>query len=100
MLTWKAWAVHLLTASGAALALFATLAVAQHGWQMAFSLLGVAFIVDGLDGPLARLADVKDRLPWMDGSTLDLVVDYTTYVFVPALMLVEGPLLSSPWGAI
>jgi phosphatidylcholine synthase len=97
---WKAWAVHLLTASGAALALFAALAVSLHEWPAAFGLLGLALIVDAVDGPLARLLDVGDRLPWINGVVLDLVVDYTTYVFVPALVLIEGPLLSPPYGAI
>jgi len=97
---WKAWAVHLLTASGAALALFAALAVSMHEWPAAFGLLGLALIVDAVDGPLARLLDVGDRLPWINGVVLDLVVDYTTYVFVPALVLIEGPLLSPPYGAI
>jgi len=97
---WKAWVVHLLTASGAALALFAALAVSLHEWPAAFGLLGLALIVDAVDGPLARLLDVGDRLPWINGVVLDLVVDYTTYVFVPALVLIEGPLLSPPYGAI
>ena len=100
MPTWKAWAVHVLTASGAALALFAALAASSHQWQAALALLGIAFIVDGIDGPFARLVDVGGRLPWMNGVILDLVVDYTTYVFVPALILIEDPLLSPPLGAV
>jgi phosphatidylcholine synthase len=99
-MTWKAWAVHLLTATGAPLALLAALATALHQWQAAFGLLGLALIVDAVDGPLARLLDVADRLPRINGVVLDLVVDYTTYVFVPALILIEGPLLSPPYGAI
>ena len=100
MATWKAWAVHLLTASGGALALFAAIAAALHAWQTAFLLLGIAFVVDGIDGPLARRVHVLDRLPAINGVILDLVVDYTTYVFVPAVILVESPLLSPPFGAI
>src|SRR5438132_6331523 len=100
MPTWKAWAVHLLTASGAGLALFAALATALHLWAVAFGLLGVALIVDAVDGPLARMVAVGDRLPWINGAMLDLVVDYTTYVFVPALILLEGPLLSPPLSAV
>lgn len=100
MPTWNAWAVHLLTASGAALALFAAIAAVSHMWQASFVLLGAALIVDGVDGPLARLFDVESRLPSIDGAILDLVVDYTTYVFVPALILIEGPLLAPPYGAI
>jgi phosphatidylcholine synthase len=95
-----AWAVHLLTASGAGLALFAAIAAVLHVWQTAFLLLGIALIVDGIDGPLARALDVRRSLPWVDGALLDLVVDYTTYVFVPAIIVIEGPLLSPPFGAV
>jgi phosphatidylcholine synthase len=100
MPTLAAWAVHILTASSGALALFAAVAVAAHAWQAAFLLLGMSLILDGIDGPLARAFAVKERLPWIDGVMLDLVVDYGTYVLVPAMILVVGPLLSPPYGAI
>ena len=92
-----AWAIHLLTASGAALAVFATLAAADHAWQEAFLLLGAALVVDGIDGPLARAFDIAASLPWINGVLLDLVVDYVTYVFVPAMILVWGPILPQPF---
>jgi phosphatidylcholine synthase len=78
------WAVHLLTASGAALALLAALAAATDQWQLAYFWLGVALIVDGLDGPLA----------------LDFVIDYATYVLIPAMILVRSGLLTEPFGLI
>ena len=99
MRSWSAWAVHLLTATGAALALFAAIAAVRHDWQATFALLGIALVIDGVDGPLARLLDARGQVPWLNGVILDLVVDYTTYVFVPALVLVEGPLLTPPYGA-
>src|SRR5688572_490428 len=100
MPTAAAWAVHILTASGAALGLFAAFAATMHAWQTVFLLLGIALILDGIDGPLARVVGVKQRLPWIDGGILDLVVDYGTYVLVPAMVLLVGPLLSPPYGAI
>ncbi len=84
------YAVHLLTASGAALAVLAAIAVAGLDWRAAFIWLGLALIVDGLDGPLARWLRVRERLPDWDGATLDFVIDYTTYVFVPAIILALG----------
>jgi phosphatidylcholine synthase len=96
----SAWAVHLLTASGAAVALLAALAAARGWWQLVFLLLGLAMIIDGVDGPLARRFHVDQRLAWFSGTTLDLVVDYTTYVFIPALVLAESDLLSEPLGAV
>jgi phosphatidylcholine synthase len=95
-----AWAVHLLTASGAALAFLAAIAAAQKTWQIVFLCLGLALIVDGIDGPLARRIHVKQRIPWFDGAALDFVVDYANYVFVPALVLTGGGLLSEPFATI
>jgi phosphatidylcholine synthase len=100
MSTAPAWAVHILTASGAALAAFAAVAAGRHQWQLTFVLLGIALVVDGVDGPFARATDIEKRLPWIDGALLDLVVDYTTYVLVPVLVLIDGPLLSPPYGAV
>ncbi len=94
------WAVHLLTASGAAIALVAALAAAQGDWRIVFLLLGIAMIVDGIDGPLARRFHVNERLPWFDGATLDLVVDYANYVFLPALALARSGLLTEPFAAL
>ncbi len=91
------WAVHLLTASGAAFALVAAVAAADKSWQVVFLFLGLAMIIDGVDGPIARKLDVKGRLPWFDGATLDLVVDFTTYVLVPALVLSLSDLLPQPY---
>jgi len=91
------WAVHLLTASGAAIALAAAIAAADGQWQLVFLLLGVAMIVDGVDGPLARRLNVKGRIPWFDGATLDLVVDYSTYVLIPAFVLAQSGLVSKPY---
>ena len=75
-----AWAVHLLTASGAALAFVAAVAAGHGAWQVVFLCLGLALIVDGIDGPLARRIHVKQRIPWFDGAALDFVVDYANYV--------------------
>ena len=96
MTNWRTWAVHLLTASGAALALAAMIAAAADAWQTVFFLLGIALVVDGVDGPLARKVRVRDRVPWFDGAMLDLVVDYTSYVLVPAFVLARSGLLVEP----
>lgn len=87
------WAVHLLTASGAAFSLLAALAVAHSAWVEAFLWLGAALFVDGIDGPLARIFRVDERVPWFDGAILDLVIDYSTYVFIPAMILAQSNLM-------
>ncbi len=85
--------VHILTASGAGLALLALLAAANADWQAMFLWLGVALIVDAIDGPLARRIEVATVLPRWSGERLDLIVDYLTYVAVPAFALCRSDLL-------
>jgi phosphatidylcholine synthase len=82
-----AWGVHLVTAAGAALALLALDAVFRRDYREALLWLLAALALDGIDGTLARLAKVKERLPQVDGDSLDLVIDYLTYVVIPALII-------------
>jgi phosphatidylcholine synthase len=89
--------VHLLTASGAVLALLALRAVNQHDWQLMFVWLGVALIVDAIDGPIARRLAVETVLPRFSGERLDLIVDYLTYVVVSAYALTEANILDEAW---
>ncbi|MBB5751125.1 CDP-alcohol phosphatidyltransferase family protein [Prosthecomicrobium pneumaticum] len=89
----KTWSVHLLTASGSAFALLAALAVMRGAWAETFIWLGAALFVDGIDGPLARSFRVGERMPWFDGAILDLVIDYATYVFIPALIVARSGLM-------
>lgn len=89
----KALSVHLFTATGAILSILALLAAAEGNWDLMFLWLVVALIVDGLDGPLARRYDVKSNWPTYDGVLMDLIVDYLTYVFIPAFALFKSGLL-------
>ncbi len=82
-----AWSVHAFSASGAILALLALLAVEERQWALALMWLLIALVVDGIDGTFARWARVKERAPRVDGDTLDLVIDYLTYVFVPTIFM-------------
>lgn len=88
-----AWSVHLFTAMGAVCGLMAIRAVFYEDWQEAFFWLGVAVFVDGMDGSLARLVNVKEVLPDFDGTLLDNVIDYLNYVIVPALLVYWMPLV-------
>ena len=92
-----AFSIHVLTACGAALALLALLAAVRGDWPLMFLWLGVALVVDAIDGPLARAVNVKTMLPRWSGETLDLVVDYTTYVFVPAYAVAAAGLMPQAW---
>lgn len=98
----KAYLVHLLTATGAVFAMLAMLAAVDQKWGLMFLWLVVAFAVDGIDGPLARKYDVKTNAPQIDGVLLDLIIDYLTYVFIPAYALFKSGLLPgwTGWFAI
>ena len=89
----KALGVHLFTATGAVFAMLAMLAAADAKWSLMFLWLIVAFFVDGFDGPLARKYDVKANAARFDGVLLDLIIDYLTYVFIPAFALFKSGLL-------
>jgi phosphatidylcholine synthase len=88
-----AFAVHIFTALGAACALLALLAAVRTDWQAMFVWLGIALIIDGIDGTFARRLRVAELLPRWSGDALDLVVDILTYVFVPAYALINSGLL-------
>lgn len=93
----KALLVHLLTATGAVFAMLAMLAAVDHKWSLMFLWLVIAFLVDGIDGPLARRYDVRANAPEFDGVLLDLIIDYLTYVFIPAYALFKHPDLLPGW---
>jgi len=95
-----AFSVHILTASGAALALLALLAATHGNWPLMFLWLGVALAVDAVDGPLARATNVAAVLPRWSGEVLDLVVDFTTYVFVPAYAIAAAGLMPDAWAMV
>jgi phosphatidylcholine synthase len=94
------WLAHLYTALGAGVALAATVAVHTGDIRAAFLWLTLAVAIDATDGVLARALRVQERLPWFDGTTLDNLVDYLTYVFVPVLVMLRAelwPAELAPW---
>ena len=97
---WAAWLVHIYTASGALCAFFGTLAVFSSRYRDAFLLMALATFLDATDGVLARAAAVKDVLPRFDGARLDDIVDYLTFVFLPALLLYHSGALPHGWDVL
>lgn len=85
--------LHIFTASGAAWAFLALIAATQKDWALMFLWLGIAQVVDAVDGPIARRIRIAEKLPRWSGETLDLVVDYVTYVFVPAYAIAVSGLM-------
>lgn len=92
--------VHVFTGFGIVCALLAARATYAANFEGAFFWLGVAFFIDGVDGMFARKARVKEVLPSFSGETLDLVIDYVTYVFLPALMLLQAGYLTGWFGVL
>src|SRR3954453_4416165 len=88
-----ALSVHVFTALGAGLALIALLEAVREHWAAMFGWLGAALVVDALDGPIARRLDIARVQPNVSGEVLDLVVDFVTYVFVPAYAITASGLL-------
>jgi phosphatidylcholine synthase len=93
----SAWLAHAYTASGVVLAFLATRAVIEHRYREAFFWLALQIFVDSTDGVLARRAHVSERVPWFNGSKLDDIIDYLTYVFVPALLVWRALLVPDAW---
>jgi phosphatidylcholine synthase len=92
-----AWLVHAFTASGALVAFLALLAVVRGDARQAFLWLALATAIDAADGVLARIADVKRRVPLVDGARLDDIVDYLTFVFLPAFLIYHLGMLPPGW---
>jgi phosphatidylcholine synthase len=88
-----AFSVHIFTALGAGVALIALLEAVREHWAAMFGWLGVALVIDALDGPIARRLDVARVQPNWSGDVLDLVVDFVTYVFVPAYAITASGML-------
>lgn len=92
-----AWGVHLFTAMGLVLALLALEAIDQQRWTAAMLWLLVALVIDGIDGTLARAANVSEVLPRIDGEALDLIIDYLNYVLVPVMLMWRSGALPAGW---
>lgn len=88
-----AFSIHLFTASGAFWAFLALVAAAENRFVNMWFWLGVALLVDGVDGPLARYFNVKAVLPNWSGELLDCIIDYVTFVLIPAFALYQSGFL-------
>ena len=83
----QSWSVHVFTALGGLAGFLSLEAILRDNIFLAFIWLSLAFFIDGIDGTFARRYKVKEMVPAIDGSTLDNIVDYLNYVFIPAVMV-------------
>jgi len=88
-----AFGVHLFTASGVLWGFLALIAAVQHDWRTMFAWLALALFVDGIDGTIARKINITEASPRWSGVALDLIIDYLTYVIVPAYALFSSGML-------
>lgn len=90
-----AFGVHLFTATGSIMAFMSLVEASNKNWVYSFAWLGAALFVDGVDGPMARALGVKNVLPNWSGELLDNVIDYVTYVLIPAFIIYNSGLLNT-----
>ncbi len=93
LLTAFAWGVHLFTGLGAAAGLLAIYYAARGDFRASFLAMGAATFIDSADGPLARWAKVKQRVPSFDGALLDNIIDYLTYTVAPVFLMLEAGII-------
>lgn len=93
-----AWMVHLYTALGVPLGVWAIYAAFDHDFRTAWLLIAATVFLDSTDGAMARRFRVREVLPWVDGAMLDNIVDYFGWVVVPAIVLERAGLI--PWWAM
>lgn len=91
-----AWLVHLYTASGGVIGIFALFEAAQGQVRLAFLLLMLTMLIDSTDGLLARRVRVSEALPNFSGAEIDNLVDFLTYVWVPMFIIGTQNLLPHP----
>ncbi len=91
-----AYGVHLYTASGAVVGLLMVASILDREYRLAFLWMLLAVAIDMTDGFLARRFRVKQVVPHIDGRTLDDLVDYLNYTFLPVLMIWRAEWLPEP----
>ena len=94
----RGYAVHVYTASGVALAFLAAAEICAPvpDPRRCFILLFAAVFVDATDGFLARRWHVKTWAAAIDGRTIDDIVDYLTFTFLPLLLMWRMDWLPEP----
>lgn len=92
-----AWSVHIFSASGLLAGFMAILAINAKNWRGAMGWLFVALLIDGIDGTFARKFKVAEVLPYINGKTIDYVVDFATYAIIPAYFFYLAELVNPLW---
>ena len=91
------WLIHAFTASGACVGLLSLLAIYQHNLLLALWLMSGAIFIDAIDGMFARMIQIKQVIPEINGALLDNIVDFVNYTIVPCFFLLVTNLLPAYW---
>jgi phosphatidylcholine synthase len=91
------WLVHAFTASGAYVGVLALLAIYEGKYLPAFWLMGIAIVIDAVDGMFARRIQIKVAVPRIDGALLDNIVDFFNYTIVPVFFLLVSNVIPDGW---
>jgi Phosphatidylserine synthase len=75
----------------------ALISILNNDQAGSFLWLGLALLVDGIDGTIARKMGVVDKAPNLDGTILDSIIDYLNYVIIPALMVYWFQMVPNGW---
>lgn len=92
--------MHLYTALGAVAGLVSIEYAARNDFRASFIAMAVAITIDSSDGPLARMLEVRRRIPHFDGAMLDNVVDYLNYVLAPVFLMLRAGILREGYGGL
>jgi phosphatidylcholine synthase len=98
--TLLAWSVHLLTCSGLIAGFLALICVFKNDETSAFLFLGLALLIDAVDGTLARKFKVSIFVKNIDGKMLDSVIDFFNYIIIPSVMIYWFKFVPSPFEII
>jgi len=93
----SAWSVHIFTSLGLLSAFMALVAIDIEDWRACFLWLLLCFIIDALDGSLARRYRVNEVLPHMDGKSIDYVIDFAAYAIIPTFFFYKAEMASEVW---
>jgi len=92
----KALLVHLYTASTMVVLMISTAFLLNDQLTAALFTMLLSIIIDATDGSLARRFKVKLHAPEYDGRTMDDIIDFVSYVFLPAVFMLKAGMLLQP----
>ncbi len=88
--------VHVYTASTLFFVVFGMQWIFEGQYRLALVAMTITILIDATDGMLARKYRVKETAARVDGETLDNVVDFLSYVFLPMLFMIKAEMLILP----